>query len=147
MAARLVVAMAGERQQTEPFLGLRHLVAVAEQALVLGRRLAARQQVGARQSRIRIGDGLLRKIALRHGPAGKRGGLEVSFREMALGLRLHLGRRLAERIAIGRVLVDALAQVVEQHAQLAGVFAGPPPADATRAQSRSGRGGGEPTVM
>ncbi len=42
--------------------------------------------------------------------------------EMAFGLRLHLGRRLAERIAIGRVLVDALAQVVEQHAEFAGVF-------------------------
>ena len=44
------------------------------------------------------------------------------FGEMALGLRLDLGRGLAERIAVGRVLVDALAQVVEQHAQLAGVF-------------------------
>ena len=60
---------------------------------------------------------------------------------MALSLRLHLGRRLAERIAIGRVLVDALAQIVEQHAQFAEVFrVHHQQIDARPIQVRPGRG-------
>jgi len=94
MAAGVVVAMARERQQSEPFLSFRHLDAVADQALVLGCGLAPRQQVRACQARIGIGDRFFREIALRHGPAGKHSGREVPFGEMALGLRLHLGRDL-----------------------------------------------------
>jgi hypothetical protein len=46
--AGFAVAMAGERQQAEPFLGFRQLVAVTDQAPVLGGGLGARQEAGAR---------------------------------------------------------------------------------------------------
>ena len=54
--------------------------------------------------------------------------------------------RFAERIAVSRVLVDALAQVVEQHAQLP-KYSGSTTSRWMRAQSRSGCGGGAPTVI
>ena len=93
-----------------------------QQLLIFGGRLRARQQVSARQADIRRRHLPFRKIGFRHRAAGQRRGLEIAGGEVLLGRGFHLRGGLAERVAIGRVVGHAVAQVVEQHADLAVVI-------------------------
>ena len=95
---------------------------VVEQAPVFAGRLLARQQVGARQAHIGIGNGSLVEIRGRHGEAGNGGGLKVPRGEVTLGQRFDVGGRFAEGIPISGVVGDAFAQVVEQDSQFAEIL-------------------------
>ena len=123
MAAASSAWPARRASRPEAFFRLRDVDAVAQQRLVFGGRLRARQQIRARQPGVGVGDRLLGEIRWRSAARLESERVsKVPGAEMPFDLRFDLRRRLAERVAVGHVLRDALPQVVQQHAQLAVVF-------------------------
>jgi hypothetical protein len=122
VAASFFLAAVSQRQQAQTLLRFGDLEAIVHQRQVLGGRLRARQEVGPREPRVRIGDQPFGKILFAQGKAGNRGGLKAARVQMALDLGFDFRLRLAERVAVGRVFRHALPQVEQQNPQLAGIF-------------------------
>ena len=123
VAAGFVVVVVAQASRPRPSSASAIFTLIAEQLAVFGGGLRRRRSRSARARRASLSEtwrswksrsamGRLEMVVV----------LEIVGREVLLDLRLDLGGRFAEGVAISRVLGDALAQVVEQDAQLAEII-------------------------
>ncbi len=112
VAAGLIRTMIAQGQQPQAFFGFGDFHVGAQQRLILGGRCIAGQKVGARQAGVGVGDAPLEEIFRRHRQTGNGAGLEIASLEMPPDQRLDFRGGFAVGVAISRILIHALAQVV-----------------------------------